>query len=93
MTLTPLEGTPLAADVAAGRFRLPPPRMILEEERALLEALDGVSPCRFVGNHGSNALPLVGNLPGDRQRLIGILTAALEGGPVPEAAPGGPARW
>ena len=67
--------------------------MILEEERALLEALDGVSPCRFVGNHGSNALPLVGNLPGDRQRLIGILTAALEGGPVPEAAPGGPARW
>lgn len=93
MTLTPLPGTPLAADVAAGRFQIPSTRTILEEERLLLEGLDGISPCRFVGNHGSNALPLTGNLPDDRKKLVNILSAALAEGAVPDGAPGGSARW
>lgn len=93
MTLTPMQGTPLAADVAAGRFHLPPPRLILEEEHLLLEALDGISPCRFVGNHGSNALALVGNLPNDRQKLLNALSAALEEDAVPDRISGTPLRW
>ena len=93
MTLTPMQGTPLAADVAAGRFHLPPPRLILEEERLLLEALDGISPCRFVGNHGSNVLPLVGNLPDDRPKLLDALSAILEGDAVPDKVPGNSIQW
>lgn len=78
MTLTPWPGTRLAEEIEAGRFKVPPSRIILEEERLLLESLD-VAPCRFVSNHVSNPLPLLGNLPDDRPRMLAALAAALDG--------------
>jgi radical SAM superfamily enzyme YgiQ (UPF0313 family) len=78
MTVTAWEGTPLAAAVLAGTFVIPSSKQILMEEQLFLKTLEGVSPCRFVGNHVSNPLPLVGDLPQDFPRLHETLAQAIE---------------
>lgn len=91
MTLTPMEGSPLYDRVKSGAFRLPSPRIILQEELLLLEQLDYTDHrCRFVGNHVSNAVPVLGNLPEDKPALLALLRQAAarqEDGP-PQQAPG-----
>lgn len=79
MTLTVHPGTPLAANVRDGSFQPLEPRQVLEEEKLLIQELEGVT-CRFVANHGSNLVPMVGNFPQDRQQFLEKLTAALEDG-------------
>lgn len=78
MTLTPMPGTPLAEEVEAGSFTLSSPQRILQEERLLLELLEpGKNGYRFLANHVSNQIPLAGNLPQDREKLLAILDRAL----------------
>ena len=52
---------------------------MLRELSRLIEAIDPPAPLIFRSNHASNALPLKGRLPKDRERLIGELDAALSG--------------
>jgi len=58
---------------------------LLQEQRALLEQLDGLQPSAgsrgviFRSDHASNYLPLKGTLPRDQPRLIQQLDAAQRG--------------
>ena len=78
MTLTAMPGTPLEKEIAAGSFHPLSPQQILREELLLLKSLQIKKPVRFVGNHVSNDVPMVGNLPEDLQLLIRNLESALQ---------------
>ncbi len=52
---------------------------ILAEQTGLIAALDPPAPLIFRSNHASNALPLAGTLPKDRDKLLTLLDAAREG--------------
>jgi coproporphyrinogen III oxidase-like Fe-S oxidoreductase len=52
---------------------------MLEEQIRLLEQLDPPAPLVFRSNHASNALPLAGTLPQDRDQLLALLTLAHTG--------------
>jgi len=52
---------------------------ILAELERLLAALDPPKPLIFRSNHASNCLPLAGNLPRDRNRLLATVAAAQTG--------------
>ncbi|MEO0080253.1 MAG: radical SAM protein [candidate division WOR-3 bacterium] len=76
LTLTPIPGTPLWQEMAAGRFELPSPEELALELRLFLEQVE----CRatvFRSNHASNYVPLAGRLPRDRERLIAELDEAI----------------
>ncbi len=52
---------------------------VLDEQERLIARLDPASPVIFRSNHASNALALAGNLPRDRDRLLGRIRAAKSG--------------
>ena len=52
---------------------------MLAEQEALIAALDPPAPVIFRSNHASNALPLAGTLPKDRDRLLAQLAAGRSG--------------
>lgn len=52
---------------------------ILEEQEQLLSLLDPQRPVIFRSNHASNCLALAGNLPRDRDRLLGQIEAVRSG--------------
>ncbi len=52
---------------------------ILEEQLRLIAKLEPPTPLVFRSNHASNALPLRGTLPGDRELLLSALRAARAG--------------
>jgi radical SAM superfamily enzyme YgiQ (UPF0313 family) len=52
---------------------------ILEEQEQLIAQLDPPRPVIFRSNHASNALPLAGTLPKDRDRLLTEIAAARAG--------------
>jgi hypothetical protein len=78
LTLTVIPGTPIAKLQARGGFSLPSVDGFLEELRTFI---DGARPTDaiFRTNHASNYLPLAGRIPRDRDRLLALLDAALEG--------------
>jgi len=49
---------------------------ILAEQELLLSLLDPAKPIIFRSNHASNCLALAGNLPRDRERLLGEIAAS-----------------
>ena len=49
---------------------------ILTEQETFLTLLDPPTPVIFRSNHATNCLPLAGNLPRDRDKLLAIITAA-----------------
>lgn len=78
MTYVPVEGTPMYEDVQAGRFTCITPQQALLETKWLVEGLR-VEPLHITANHPSNYLPIKGGLPEDRERILSLLDAALEG--------------
>lgn len=78
LTLTVVPGTPLAKLEATGRFVLPAPEALLGELRTFV-AEARPDDALFRTNHASNYLPLGGRLPRDRERLLAVLDAALQG--------------
>ncbi len=52
---------------------------MLAEQRRLIAHIDPPRPIIFRSNHASNALPLAGTLPKDRDKLLAVLGAASEG--------------
>jgi radical SAM superfamily enzyme YgiQ (UPF0313 family) len=53
---------------------------ILQEQERLVSRLAPASPVIFRSNHASNALPLAGTLPKDREKLLAAIAAARTGG-------------
>ena len=59
-------------------FELQDDAGILREQAMLLERLDPPAPVIFRSNHASNCLPLAGNLPADRDKLLAIVAQAQD---------------
>ncbi|MCC6750041.1 MAG: radical SAM protein [Deltaproteobacteria bacterium] len=78
LTLTVLPGTPQARLEERGRFVLPGPAELLRELRVLVDEARPTA-ATFRTNHASNYLPLRGELPRDRERIVALIDAALEG--------------
>ena len=79
LTLTIVPGTPLAKMQERGRFELPTVRQMLAELRTIV-ALADPTDAVFRTNHASNYLPLSGQLPRDRDRILAVVDRALDGG-------------
>ena len=73
--LIPQHGSPLYEMRERGEFTLPPPDLILEEERRIIEALEVTS--EFLSDHISNYLPLHGQMPHDKALLLKSLDGAI----------------
>ena len=78
LTLTVVPGTPIAKLQQRGKFELPSVQRMLEELRTIV-ALARPTDAVFRTNHASNYLPLGGNLPADRERILAAVDAALAG--------------
>ena len=78
LTLTVIPGTPQARMVEKGRFELPPISELLVEMRTIVELAE---PTRtvFRTNHASSYLPIAGELPADRDRILHAIDLALDG--------------
>jgi radical SAM superfamily enzyme YgiQ (UPF0313 family) len=77
LTVTVVEGTPLADELNRGEFQLPDPAEFARELRLFLEQVD-VRATVFRSNHASNYVPLSGRLPRDKPRLLAELDEALK---------------
>ena len=78
LTLTVVPGTPIAKLQQRGKFELPSVQRMLEELRTIV-ALARPTDAVFRTNHASNYLPLGGNIPADRERILAAVDAALAG--------------
>jgi len=89
LTLTVVEGTPIATLRERGQFTLPSVECMLGELRTLVAQAQPTDAV-FRTNHASNYLPLAGRLPRDRDRVVAVLDEALKGRVAlrPEAARG-----
>jgi radical SAM superfamily enzyme YgiQ (UPF0313 family) len=79
LTLTVVPETPIAQLADKGKFELPSVQRMLEELRTFV-ALASPTDAVFRTNHASNYLPLGGNLPRDRERILAVVDRALGGG-------------
>ena len=82
-------GSPLAAEVAAGSFVVPPPLTMLRELREMIAAID-VTDSLFRSNHASNYLPVGGRLPKDKAAMLAALDQVLDH---PDAVRLRPEEW
>lgn len=78
LTVTVVPDTPLAKLASRGAFEVPEVPALLRELRTMV-AEARPTRCVFRTNHASNYLPLAGELPRDRDRIVEVLDAALEG--------------
>lgn len=78
LTVTVVPGTPLATLAGRGRFAVPPTPDLLRELRTMVE-LACPTDALFRTNHASNYLPLGGRLPRDRDRIVAVIDAAIDG--------------
>lgn len=78
LTLTVVEGTPLAKTKDRLGWTLPDKPALLAELRTFV-AEARPTGALFRTNHASNYLPLGGRLPEDRERILGVLDDALSG--------------
>jgi radical SAM superfamily enzyme YgiQ (UPF0313 family) len=78
LTLTVIPGTPQARMVEKGKFQLPAIPQLLREMRTIVEV---AAPTRtvFRTNHASSYLPIAGELPRDRERILHAIDMALDG--------------
>ena len=78
LTVTVVPGTPLATLARRRRFEVPPVPARLRELRAMV-AHARPTDATFRTNHASNYLPIGGRLPRDRERILAVIDAALDG--------------
>ena len=78
LTLTVLPQTPLGKTSAKARFELPDIEGLLHELRIFV-AESSPSGALFRTNHASNYLPISGQLPQDRDRIVDVIDRALSG--------------
>ncbi len=77
LTLMLLPGTPLYRDYERGDFEIMNPGSILQELRWLLQDIEVEGPTVFRTNHASNYLPVAGNLPADKGRMLELIDTGL----------------
>ncbi len=70
------EGTPIAARIRRGELVLPDPIGMLRELREMIAATN-VTHALFRSNHASNYLPIGGQLPRDKTRMLAALDEVL----------------
>ena len=70
--------TSLAKQVEQGEFQVLNSKELLEEMRLLIENIDVPNKIIFRSNHASNYLPIGGDLPQDKERLLAIIDSALK---------------
>ncbi|MBW2084769.1 MAG: B12-binding domain-containing radical SAM protein [Deltaproteobacteria bacterium] len=78
LTVAVIPGTPLAEDMAAGRWTLLEPQEVLIELREMIAATD-LSHGMFLSNHASNYLPLKIPYPNGKEEALQVIDAALAG--------------
>jgi len=78
LTLMVEKSAPLYADVKSGSFHLLSPEEIVAETVLLLTNVDVKKKCVFRSNHASNYISLKGDLPVDKDKMIGQLEYALK---------------
>jgi radical SAM superfamily enzyme YgiQ (UPF0313 family) len=78
LTVTVVPGTPLHALSKKGRFEVPAVPELLRELRTMVDLARPTSAV-FRTNHASNYLPLGGRLPHDRERIVALIDAAIDG--------------
>ncbi|MFT7462315.1 MAG: radical SAM superfamily enzyme YgiQ (UPF0313 family) [Pseudohongiellaceae bacterium] len=82
LTITPVPGTPFHDEVAAGRVVLPDERGMIAEQRTMIAHMN-VSRAIYRGNHISNSMPVGGNLPGDKGKLLAVLDQVIGNEQIP----------
>ncbi|MBN1410425.1 MAG: radical SAM protein [Spirochaetales bacterium] len=78
LSLMLIPGTPLYESARQGRFIELNPSELLMEMQDILSMLE-LKRTVFFANHASNYLSLEGRLPGDKNRMLETIKAALEG--------------
>ncbi|HEY5526460.1 MAG TPA: radical SAM protein [Candidatus Anoxymicrobiaceae bacterium] len=78
LTLMLIPKTPLYHRHIKGEFEVMDARSILQELRWFLQGIDVEGPCVFRTNHASNYLPVAGNLPQDKDRMLAIIDRGLQ---------------
>lgn len=76
-TLAIFEGTELCSEIARGTFIPATELEILEEEKALIDAIE-LASVRFYGVHPTNTVRISGRLPRDKQRMIAAIDESIE---------------
>jgi len=78
LTLMVIPGTPLADEIAAGRFELPDNPGLLTELREMIACTD-LTHGLFFSNHASNYLPVKVRYPQGKQQALDVIDLALQG--------------
>lgn len=78
LTLTVIPGTPMARAEQKGLFTLPDVPATLRELRTFVAEANPTDAV-FRTNHASNRLPVEGRLPRDRDEIVAVIDAALNG--------------
>jgi radical SAM superfamily enzyme YgiQ (UPF0313 family) len=78
LTLTVVPGTPLATLEQRKKFQLPAITNLLGELRTII-ALAEPTNATLRTNHASNYLPIAGQIPRDKERIVGAIDLALSG--------------
>jgi radical SAM superfamily enzyme YgiQ (UPF0313 family) len=78
LTVTVVPGTPLAKLADRGKFAVPDVPDLLRELKTMVEHARPTDTM-FRTNHASNYLPLGGRLPADRERIVALIDAAIDG--------------
>ena len=78
LTLTVIPGTPQQRMVEKGKFVLPEIPQLLGEMRTIVEFAEPTHTV-FRTNHASSYLPIAGELPRDREKILHAIDLALEG--------------
>jgi radical SAM superfamily enzyme YgiQ (UPF0313 family) len=75
LSLIIVPGTPLADEIAQGRFVLPLPFELIQELGTMLEHTDmhGL----FFSNHASNYLPIKARMPKDKEATVKLINEVL----------------
>jgi len=78
LTLMVIPGTPLADEIAAGRFELLDNLGLLTELREMIASTD-LTHGLFFSNHASNYLPVKVRYPQGKQQALDVIDLALQG--------------
>lgn len=78
LTLMLEPGAELRDDVQSGKFQLLSAEEVVAETLLMLKNIDVKKKCVFRSNHASNYVSLRGDLPADKEMMIGQLRRAME---------------
>jgi len=79
LSLMIVPGTPVDADLRAGRFEMPSPFGLIKELKEIVAGCDFTN-CFFASNHASNYLSLRIRMPEEKQSALNRIEAVLDRG-------------